>query len=177
LFLRVRRSFEDANKGQTSISVGKIHSVTNQKLIFTLPTQIINFDWDLAAIFFVEQTANLDGGTIFGFEMPFDLISVAFASTVALGGVMGYVKAKSTYSLIAGLAFGGILGFGAYQTSVNPRNYYLTLGTSAVLGAFMGYRAFNSGKFMPAGLVATLSLLMVLRFTVRAITDTNYLKK
>jgi len=115
--------------------------------------------------------------TIFGFEMPFDLISVAFASTVALGGVMGYVKAKSTYSLIAGLAFGSILGFGAYQTSVNPRNYYLTLGTSAVLGAFMGYRAFNSGKFMPAGLVATLSLLMVLRFAVRAITDTNYLKK
>jgi hypothetical protein len=31
---------------------------------------------------------------IFGFEMPFDLISVAFASTVALGGVIGYVKAS-----------------------------------------------------------------------------------
>ena len=31
---------------------------------------------------------------IFGYEMPFDLISAAFASTVAIGGVIGYVKAS-----------------------------------------------------------------------------------
>ncbi|XP_054153859.1 transmembrane protein 14C-like [Oppia nitens] len=120
---------------------------------------------------------NLMKNQIFGIEMPFDVISAAFASTVAIGGLMGYLKAKSTYSLIAGLVFGGVLGFGAYQTSVNPRNYYLTLGTSVVLGALMGYRALNSGKFMPAGLVASLSALMVIRFTVRYITDTNYIRK
>jgi len=114
---------------------------------------------------------------IFGYDMPFDVISAAFASTVAVGGLIGYLKAKSTYSLIAGLVFGGILGFGAYQTSVNPRNYYLTLGTSAALGALMGYRAINSGKFMPAGLIASLSALMVIRFTVRYFTDTNYIRK
>jgi uncharacterized membrane protein (UPF0136 family) len=124
-----------------------------------------------------ELSPRLMKNHIFGFEMPFDVISAAFASTVAIGGLIGYLKAKSTYSLIAGLVFGGILGFGAYQTSVNPRNYYLTLGTSIALGALMGYRAINSGKFMPAGLIASLSALMVLRFTVRYFTDTNYIRK
>ncbi|CAG2174924.1 unnamed protein product [Oppiella nova] len=124
-----------------------------------------------------ELSPRLMKNHIFGLEMPFDVISAAFASTVAIGGLIGYLKAKSTYSLIAGLVFGGILGFGAYQTSVNPRNYYLTLGTSIALGALMGYRAINSGKFMPAGLIASLSALMILRFTVRYFTDTNYIRK
>lgn len=31
---------------------------------------------------------------IFGLEMPFDVISAAFASTVAVGGIIGYVKAS-----------------------------------------------------------------------------------
>lgn len=42
--------------------------------------------------------------------MPIDWISTAYAATVALGGVMGYVKAKSTASLAAGLIFGSVLG-------------------------------------------------------------------
>jgi hypothetical protein len=37
---------------------------------------------------------NLMKNQIFGFEMPFDLISFAFASTVAVGGIIGYVKAS-----------------------------------------------------------------------------------
>ena len=39
-----------------------------------------------------------------------------------------YYFTESVYSLAAGLVFGGILGVGAYLTSVNPRNYHLTLG-------------------------------------------------
>jgi hypothetical protein len=31
---------------------------------------------------------------IFGLEMPFDVISAAFASTVAIGGLIGYLKAS-----------------------------------------------------------------------------------
>lgn len=31
-------------------------------------------------------------------------------------------------SLVAGLSFGAILGVGAWQTSVNPRNYWLITG-------------------------------------------------
>nr|CAD7197019.1 unnamed protein product [Timema douglasi] len=60
-------------------------------------------------------------------------------------------------SLGAGLLFGSLLGFGAYQTTQNPNNYYLLLGTSSILGGIMGARFYNSGKIMPAGLITILS--------------------
>merc|ERR1712168_933872 len=101
-------------------------------------------------------------------NMPTDYVGYAYASAVALGGIMGYVKAGSIPSLGAGLLFGSVLGVGAYQMSENPNNYYLTLGTSTVLGGMMGMRFLNSGKFMPPGLIAALSLGMVLRLGARA---------
>jgi len=57
-------------------------------------------------------------------------------------------------SLGMGLLFGSLIGLGAYQTSHNPNNYYLVLGTSIALGGFMGKRFLDSGKVMPAGLIA-----------------------
>lgn len=66
------------------------------------------------------------------------------------------IPTGSIPSLGAGLLFGSLLGFGAYQLSSNPSNYYLTLGTSTVLGGIMGMRFLNSGKIMPAGLIAGL---------------------
>ncbi|KAG0713129.1 Transmembrane protein 14C [Chionoecetes opilio] len=75
---------------------------------------------------------------------------------------------RSVPSLAAGLVFGSLLSFGAYQLSNNPNDYYLTLGTSTVLGGIMGLRFINSGKFMPAGLVAGLSLAMIARLGARA---------
>ncbi|KAK7863875.1 hypothetical protein R5R35_007209 [Gryllus longicercus] len=99
--------------------------------------------------------------------MGVDIISFAYAATVAAGGIVGYVKAGSIPSLGAGLLFGSVLGYGAYQTSQNPENYGVLLGTSCVLGGLMGYRFYNSGKFMPAGLVATLSVAIAVRFLAR----------
>ena len=109
--------------------------------------------------------------TFFGIDMPFDVVSAGYATLVAAGGLIGYLKAGSIPSLVAGLGFGSVLGVGAYMTSVDPENYYLTLGTSAVLGSFMGYRFVNSGKFMPAGLITLLSIGMIARFSVRAFTQ------
>lgn len=60
----------------------------------------------------------------------------------------------SVPSLAAGLIFGTLLGVGAFQVSRNADNYQLSLGTSALLGGLMGYRYYNSGKIMPAGLLA-----------------------
>ncbi|XP_063218297.1 transmembrane protein 14C [Bacillus rossius redtenbacheri] len=101
--------------------------------------------------------------------MPVDVLSFAYAAAVAAGGVVGYVKAGSLPSLGAGLLFGGLLGYGAFQTSQNPNNYYLLLGTSAVLGGVMGMRFYNSGKIMPAGLITVLSVAMVLRLAARGV--------
>ncbi|XP_037787266.1 transmembrane protein 14C-like [Penaeus monodon] len=107
--------------------------------------------------------------------MGVDYISYAYASAVALGGMIGYAKAGSIPSLGAGLLFGSVLGYGAYQLSENPNNYYLTLGTSTALGGLMGMRFLNSGKFMPPGLIAVMSLAMVARLGARAVglTDTK----
>ena len=63
--------------------------------------------------------------------------------------------------------FCSLAGYGAYQTSKDPSNYYLSLGVTAVLTGVMGSRAISSGKFMPAGLVAVLSLAMVARYSLR----------
>ena len=66
-----------------------------------------------------------------------------------------------------GLCFGGIAGLGAYQTSKDPANFYLIFGVSTLLTGVMGQRAISSGKFMPAGLVACLSLAMVARYSLK----------
>lgn len=65
-------------------------------------------------------------------------------------------------SLSAGLLFGSVLGYGAYQTTKNPNNLALSLGTSAVLGGIMGVRYLNSGKVMPAGILAALRYILII---------------
>ncbi|XP_064101942.1 transmembrane protein 14C-like isoform X2 [Macrobrachium nipponense] len=100
--------------------------------------------------------------------MAIDYLSYCYAGIIVAGGVIGYVRKGSVPSLGAGLLFGSVLGYGAYQLSENPSNYYLTLGTSTVLGGMMGMRYLNSGKFMPPGLIALLSLAMVARLGARA---------
>ncbi|XP_042254734.1 transmembrane protein 14C isoform X2 [Thunnus albacares] len=93
--------------------------------------------------------------------MSVDWVGYGYAALVASGGVMGYVKAGSVPSLAAGLLFGSMAGFGAYQISNDPNNVWVSLGTSSALAAVMGKRFYGSRKFMPAGLMAGASLLMV----------------
>ncbi|XP_048255688.1 transmembrane protein 14C-like isoform X2 [Haliotis rufescens] len=100
-------------------------------------------------------------------KMAIDIISFAYAATIAAGGVLGYVKAGSMPSLAMGVACGAVMGVGAYQTTNDPKNVSLSLATSALLTGVMGYRFISSGKFMPAGMVASLSLLMLMRYGYR----------
>ncbi|XP_033211267.1 transmembrane protein 14C [Belonocnema kinseyi] len=95
--------------------------------------------------------------------MPVDIPGFAYAAVVAAGGIMGYVKSNSIPSLGAGLLFGSLLGMGAYRISQDPNNFTPLLGTSAALGCLMGYRYYNTGKIMPAGVIALMSAAMVVR--------------
>lgn len=61
------------------------------------------------------------------------------------------------------------MGFGAVQLSQNPNNWSVSVGTSTFLTGLMGYRFMNSGKFMPAGMVAAISLVNVVRLASRAV--------
>lgn len=59
-----------------------------------------------------------------------------------------------------------MLGYGAYQTSQDPTNVAVFLGTSTALGGLMGYRYYNSGKIMPAGMIAVLRYSIAARVTI-----------
>ncbi|XP_042285125.1 transmembrane protein 14C-like [Thunnus albacares] len=95
--------------------------------------------------------------------MAVDRIGYVYAALVAVGGLIGYVKAGSVTSLGAGLLFGLLAAVGAYLTSQNPKNVWLSLGTSGTLAVVMGLRFLNSWKFMPAGLITLASGLMLAR--------------
>eukprot|EP00096_Caligus_rogercresseyi_P005589 TRINITY_DN214_c0_g1_i1.p1 TRINITY_DN214_c0_g1~~TRINITY_DN214_c0_g1_i1.p1 ORF type:complete len:108 (+),score=27.16 TRINITY_DN214_c0_g1_i1:59-382(+) len=97
-----------------------------------------------------------------------DYIGFAYSAAVALGGIMGFVKRGSIPSMAAGVVFGGAAAFGAYQFSESHKSYHVALGVSSTLLGVMGYRFVNSQKFMPAGLIAGLSLLMVVRYGLHA---------
>ncbi|KAJ9062045.1 Transmembrane protein 14C, variant 2 [Entomophthora muscae] len=63
--------------------------------------------------------------------------------------------------------FGVLLGYGASRVSQNPKDVYLSLGLSVVLLVVMGSRFIKSGKFMPAGLISAVSLVMFGRYLLR----------
>uniref|UniRef100_A0A8C9H613 Transmembrane protein 14C n=2 Tax=Piliocolobus tephrosceles TaxID=591936 RepID=A0A8C9H613_9PRIM len=79
----------------------------------------------------------------------------------------------SVPSLAAGLLFGSLAGLGAYQLSQDPKNVWLFLATSGTLAGIMGMRFYNSGKFMPAGLIAGASLLMAAKVGVRMLMTSD----
>ncbi|KPP64887.1 transmembrane protein 14C-like [Scleropages formosus] len=95
--------------------------------------------------------------------MSVDWLAYGYSALVACGGILGYIKAGSIASLVAGLLFGGLAGFGSYQMSHNPKNVWVFLGASGTLAGVMGFRFLNSWKFMPAGLAAGASILMLVK--------------
>ncbi|XP_003386999.1 PREDICTED: transmembrane protein 14C-like [Amphimedon queenslandica] len=99
--------------------------------------------------------------------MSVDYISYFVSGIVAVGGIFGFVKAGSFMSLGSGLLFGSLIAYGAYRVSANPKDFAFLAIVCCLLATTMGYRYFKTGKFMPAGLVASISLLQVLRFGAR----------
>ncbi|WWD00452.1 hypothetical protein V866_007367 [Kwoniella sp. B9012] len=93
-----------------------------------------------------------------------DYLGYGYAALLALGGIMGGVKRGSKISLVAGVGSAIAAGYGANRVSENPADVVPSLVTSSTLLLLMGYRFYQGRKFMPAGLVATLSLLMVIRY-------------
>ncbi|XP_008320264.1 transmembrane protein 14A [Cynoglossus semilaevis] len=95
--------------------------------------------------------------------MALDWIGFTYAAAIALGGFMGYKRKGSVMSLVAGLVFGGLSAYGAFNISNDPKNIKVSLFSAGLLALVMGTRYKNSGKFLPAGLMSGLSLLMVFR--------------
>ena len=46
----------------------------------------------------------------------------------ALNRTIPLLCTGSTMSLVSGITFGGLLAYGAYQTSANPKNFFFLFG-------------------------------------------------
>jgi uncharacterized membrane protein (UPF0136 family) len=93
-----------------------------------------------------------------------------YALLLAVGGVIGYVKAQSKPSLIAGIG-SGILALACEKlTTVNPT---AGLGLGALLALLMlvmfSMRFAKSRKFMPSGMLGAVSLVVVVILAVAAV--------
>lgn len=74
---------------------------------------------------------------------------------MVLGGVMGFVKAKSKASLIASVAFGAVLSL--FALGILPFQHHVWV--LIFLLVFFGMKFAKSKKFMPAGLMTILTVL------------------
>jgi uncharacterized membrane protein (UPF0136 family) len=94
---------------------------------------------------------------------PAKIYFIVFGLLTIVGGVIGYVKAGSTASIIAGGISGIALIIAAYLL---PGNIALGLIIAGIVSVALAGRfipAFmNTGKVMPSGLMAILSVIGVI---------------
>jgi uncharacterized membrane protein (UPF0136 family) len=89
-------------------------------------------------------------------------ILIIYGILISIGGIIGFIKADSIPSLIMGFSIGGIsilLGI----LSFKKQAVGITLGgiNALIMLLFFLYRFINSGKFMPAGLMVIISVIVV----------------
>jgi uncharacterized membrane protein (UPF0136 family) len=92
-----------------------------------------------------------------------------YAVLLAVGGAIGYTKAGSKPSLIAGLG-SAVATILALVLSFQNAKWGMALGclVALLLAYFFGHRFATKRKFMPAGLLAVVSVI-VLAVTILAL--------
>jgi uncharacterized membrane protein (UPF0136 family) len=89
-------------------------------------------------------------------------LNLTLGGLVIAGGITGYVKKGSKISLIAGIGIGSLLLGSGYLIAKTDRvfeGHVVGLTSTGVMAVAMGHRYMTTGKFMPAGLVATLGII------------------
>jgi uncharacterized membrane protein (UPF0136 family) len=94
------------------------------------------------------------------------VLNTAVGGLTFAGGLMGFVTKGSKASLMAGSLFGGLLMLSALiisksVASKSAKGNILGFSVSGMLGYVMGKKFLVSKKFMPAGLLASLSGICV----------------
>jgi uncharacterized membrane protein (UPF0136 family) len=78
---------------------------------------------------------------------------------VLVGGIIGFIKANSVPSLIAGSLFGAaLIACGIASFKKNAASIYIGAGLTLLLTGFFAYRFLSSLRLMPAGIMTLLSL-------------------
>jgi uncharacterized membrane protein (UPF0136 family) len=101
-------------------------------------------------------------------------VILIYGVLVAIGGIMGYTKAQSMVSLLAGgisglILIGAALGMmkGFYSVS-----WWIAFTVALVLLANFGMRAMSNFKMMPGGLMILLSVISIIILVLNR-TETN----
>ena len=96
-------------------------------------------------------------------------VILIYGILVAAGGVLGYTRARSTASLVAGgisglMLIGAAIAMmrGAYQVG-----WWMALIIAVLLLARFGAASLNNFKMMPGGLMIILSLVVIIVLLVR----------
>jgi uncharacterized membrane protein (UPF0136 family) len=76
---------------------------------------------------------------------------------LVLGGLMGFLKAKSKMSLITSVAFGTVLAFCA----LDRLRIEIAWGVLAFLALFFVMRFMKGKKFMPNGMMSLLTIVTI----------------
>lgn len=85
-----------------------------------------------------------------------------YAALIMVGGLIGYFKAQSFPSLIAGTSTALLLGACSYFVwQKNQLAYLFTEVIAFSLFSFFGYRFITSYKFMPGGLMTICSAVLL----------------
>ena len=95
------------------------------------------------------------------------IIVWVYGVLMAVGGVIGYVKVRSKASLLSGLGFGLMLlasGYGVWQRSRD--SLVASAVMAALLVAIFAVRLTKTRRFVPAGVLAILSLAVLIIFGV-----------
>ena len=88
-------------------------------------------------------------------------VLILYAALLAVGGVIGFVKARSHASLISGL-LSALAAVAAAALSFLGDRFGAPLGVLLAVVLF-GYRyAIRNKRFMPSGLLAVVSLIVLL---------------
>lgn len=93
------------------------------------------------------------------------IIVWTYGVLMAVGGVIGYLKVHSKASLLSGVGFGLMLlasGYGVWQGSRD--SLMVSAVMAALLVAIFAVRLTKTRRFMPAGVLAVLSLAALIVF-------------
>jgi uncharacterized membrane protein (UPF0136 family) len=98
-----------------------------------------------------------------------------YAVLLIVGGIMGYLKAGSKPSLIAGISCGLLAGIAlaVVQAGDTKIGYGLGLAVAFLLVGFFARRFAKGRKFMPTGMLAVASLIVVVILAAAFVRETT----
>lgn len=87
------------------------------------------------------------------------IAAIAYGMLAIIGGIIGYLQARSQVSLVSGVASGVVLLVAAYL-QLQGQFWAVILATcvTAALVVFFALRLAKTRKFMPAGLMTILGM-------------------